>query len=248
MDNSQSAEKTAGIILIGNEILSGKVRDYNSSYLASELWSLGVSLMRISVIPDDPGIIGKEAVFFSKTYDYVFTSGGVGPTHDDVTMEGIAEGFGVKLMRHPELAERFCRRFGDSANDAVMKMAFIPEGAEIMDVGDKVFPLVIFKNIFIFPGIPEYLKNKFTAVKERFRSASFSLKKLFLTVDEPEIALALNKVVAGNPDVAIGSYPVLGNQEYKVMVTVESKLENAMNKAVEELINRMPAGKLLRIE
>ena len=93
--------RTAGIIIIGDEILSGKVHDSNSFYLASELRKLGVSLMRISVIPDNTEVIGNEAVKFSGQYDFVFTSGGVGPTHDDVTMEGIARGFNARLIRHP---------------------------------------------------------------------------------------------------------------------------------------------------
>jgi len=118
--------KTAGIIIIGNEILSGKVQDSNSFFLASALRAIGVSVMRISVIPDDIELIGKEAFLFSETYDYVFTSGGVGPTHDDITMEGIAKGFNAKLICHPELEERFRRRYGNAANDAIMKMAMVP--------------------------------------------------------------------------------------------------------------------------
>ena len=93
--------KTAGIIIIGNEILSAKVRDINSFYLASELRALGVDVRRISVIPDEIGSIAGEASEFSNAYDYVFTSGGVGPTHDDVTMAGIAKGFGLKRISHP---------------------------------------------------------------------------------------------------------------------------------------------------
>ena len=95
-----AATRTAGIIIIGDEILSGKVQDSNSFYLASELRKLGVGLMRISVIPDNTEVIGNEAVDFSRQYDFVFTSGGVGPTHDDVTMEGLARGFAVRLIRH----------------------------------------------------------------------------------------------------------------------------------------------------
>jgi FAD synthetase len=95
--------KTAGIIIIGNEILSGKVHDSNSFYLSNELRALGINVRRISVIPDEIEAIGREVREFSERYDYVFTSGGVGPTHDDVTMAGVAKGFGVRLIRHPEI-------------------------------------------------------------------------------------------------------------------------------------------------
>lgn len=161
---TESILKTAGIIIIGNEILSGKIQDENSFFLASELRSLGVSVMRISVVPDDIDTIGKEARFFSETYDYVFTSGGVGPTHDDVTMEGIANGFGIGLISHEELRERFLRRYGGSANDAIMKMAEVPLGTKLTDAGEKGFPVVSFRNIFILPGVPALLRRKFLAI------------------------------------------------------------------------------------
>jgi len=248
MNETRDANKTAGIIIIGNEILSGKVHDSNSFYLASELRSLGVDVMRISVIPDDIEIIGIEAKGFSGKYDFVLTSGGVGPTHDDVTMAGIAKGFGVKLIKNPELEKRFRLRYGDSINDAIMKMADVPEGTTIISLGDNSFPLVTFRNIYIFPGIPEYLRKKFSAIKERFRSASFYLKRLFLNANESDIAAILNTVVTGNIKVTLGSYPVLGNPEYQIMITAESRSEGALKKAVDELFSMLPKEIVVRIE
>lgn len=248
MNEACNTNKTAGIIIIGNEILSGKVHDSNSFYLASELRSLGVDVMRISVIPDDIELIGIEAVEFSKRYDFVLTSGGVGPTHDDVTMEGIAKGFGIKLEKNLELEKRFRLRYGDSINDAIMKMADVPEGTAVIDLGDNSFPLVTFKNIYIFPGIPEYLRKKFSAIKERFRSASFYLKRLFLNANESDIAAILNTIVAENIKVTFGSYPVLGNPEYQIIVTAESRSKDALNKAVNELLNKLPKEILVKIE
>src|SRR5436853_43922 len=95
--------KTAGIILVGNEILSGKIADANAAYLCRELRALGVDVRRISVIPDEISLIAQEVVAFSRAHDVVFTSGGVGPTHDDVTIEGVALAMGVKVARHPML-------------------------------------------------------------------------------------------------------------------------------------------------
>src|SRR5919204_6882478 len=102
--------KTAGIIVIGNEILSGKTKDENSPYLTRELRDLGVDVRKISVIPDELNLISDEVKQFSNSYDYVFTTGGVGPTHDDLTMEGIAAAFGRRMHRHPDL-EASIRRF-----------------------------------------------------------------------------------------------------------------------------------------
>src|SRR5918999_5307211 len=95
--------KTAGIIIIGNEVLSGKTQDTNSSFLCVELRRLGVEVQKISTIQDDIDLIGQEVATFSKRFDFVFTTGGVGPTHDDVTIEGIAQGFGLNVVRHPDI-------------------------------------------------------------------------------------------------------------------------------------------------
>ncbi len=248
MGDDKGKTKTSGIIIIGNEILSGKVHDSNSFYLASELRSLGVSLLRITVIPDEIGVIGSEAVRFSEAYDYVFTAGGVGPTHDDVTMAGIAAGFGTKLIVHPELERRFRQRYREACNAAIMKMAVVPEGTQIITHEGMRFPVTTFRNIFILPGIPEYLREKFTVIKERFRSSSYCLRKFFINADESDITAILNSVVSENPGVSFGSYPVLGNPEYKVVVTAECKSADLLGKAGEALLKELPGKIIVRIE
>jgi FAD synthetase len=248
MGAEKDTAKTAGIIVIGNEILSGKIHDSNSFFLVCELRALGVSVMRISVIPDDIDTIGREAVTFSEDYDLVFTSGGIGPTHDDVTMEGISKGFGVKLVNDPVLESRFRLRYGDATNEAIMKMTEVPEGAGIIDLGEKRFPIISFRNIFILPGIPQYLREKFALIKDRFRSASFYLRRIFLDAEESDIASVLNLVVEEKGDVTFGSYPVLDNPEYKIIVTAECKAEARLKEAVDELLRRLPEDKIVRIE
>jgi len=244
MENS----KTAGIIIIGNEILSGKVRDINSYFLACELRTLGVDVRKISVIPDEKTTIGREAVEFSRRFDYVFTSGGVGPTHDDVTMAGIANGFGVELELRPEIKNFLATRYKNIVNDAILKMAEVPEGAEIIFNENMRFPVVQYKNIYIFPGIPEYLTTKFSIIRERFRSSGFHLKRIFLNAHESEFASVLTMTAAENPDVQFGSYPVKGYQEFRVIVTAESKSEALLSKAINVLKARIPENILVRIE
>lgn len=245
---SVASPKTAGVVVIGNEILSGKIHDANSHFLAVELHSLGVNLLRISVIPDDPPCIGEETVRFSREFDYVFTSGGVGPTHDDVTMEGIAKGFGVGLAESPDLLRLFLDRYGPEMPAAVRKMALIPEGAEVIELGDSSFPLVSFRNIYIFPGIPEYLKRKFALVRERFRSSAIFLKRLFLRASEPDIAEALRRIVTTRAGITVGSYPVLGNDEYRVLVTLESRSAESLSVALDDLLALLPEDVIVRIE
>ena len=239
---------TAGIIIIGNEILSGKVRDDNSFFLAGELRDLGVDVRRISVIPDELDIIGDEAVTFSHEYDYVFTSGGVGPTHDDVTMAGIAGGFGVPLVEHPEIKNILRMKYTRFLNEAVLKMTRIPEGSSV-EYNEKMrFPIVSFKNIYIFPGIPEYIRRKFSAIKEKFRSTAFYLNRLYLNCHESVIAEGLNKVVSENDGVAFGSYPVLGRSDYRVIITAESKSEAFLEKALHSLVETLPSDVIVRKE
>jgi len=239
---------TAGIIIIGNEILSGKVADVNSHFMACELRELGVDLRRIVVIPDDIDIIGKEVLSFSQKYNYVFTSGGIGPTHDDVTMEGIAGGFGVKLTEHPEIKEILVSKYNDLINDAVLKMTMVPEGSKVDFSENLRFPVVSFKNIFIFPGIPEYLKNKFPLIKEKIRTSAFYLKSVYLNCHESHIAESLNMIVDKHPDVTFGSYPVTGNSEFLIKITADSKSEEHLKKAFEEFLAAISPDIIVKVE
>jgi molybdenum cofactor synthesis domain-containing protein len=151
--------KSAGIVLIGNEILSGKVTDANAAYLCRELRQLGVDVRRITVIPDEVELIATTVAEFSRSFDLVFTSGGVGPTHDDVTMEGIARAFQTRVIRHPaliRLLESFHR--GD-LNEARLRMAEVPEGAELFSAETLRFPAVVVKNAYVLPGVPEIFRQ-----------------------------------------------------------------------------------------
>src|SRR5208283_396920 len=143
--------KTAGIIIIGDEILSGKVQDTNVLFLTGELWARGVMVSRISVIPDIVDDIAREVRDFSAKYDFVLTSGGIGPTHDDITIEGVSAAFGVRPVISDMLKGRLEQRNKD-LTPARLKMAEVPEGAELLDCGELSFPLIKFRNVFIFPG------------------------------------------------------------------------------------------------
>jgi molybdenum cofactor synthesis domain-containing protein len=162
-----AVDRTAGIVVIGNEILSGKVTDTNSPFLARELRKLGVTLLCITTIPDDVDVIAATVKGFAERFEIVFTSGGVGPTHDDVTMEGVARAFGRKVVRHPELDKRLRQYLGANANQARMRMADVPDGAELIHDERLGFPTVLCENVYILPGIPEILEQKFTSLQDR---------------------------------------------------------------------------------
>jgi FAD synthetase len=239
---------TAGIIVIGNEILSGKVVDTNSSYLCRELRELGVEVERIVVIPDVIDVIADAVREQSEAHDLVFTSGGVGPTHDDLTLDGVAKAFAEELVLNESLAARIERAQGAKPNESQLKMARIPTGAVMMDAGDLWFPVIVVKNVYVFPGIPSLLQKKFASVKERFRGVPFRLRRVYLTRRESEIASVLNAVLADFPDVQMGSYPRTGREDFFVMVTLESRDEAYLNRSLDELLARLPEGSIQRVE
>src|SRR5262249_18099414 len=175
----EQMSKTAGIIVIGNEILSGKTRDENSPYLVRELRDLGVDVRKISIIPDELAFISDEVRIFSNSYDHVFTTGGVGPTHDDLTMEAIAGSFGRRIHRHPDLEASIRHFYSLELIDGNLRMADIPEGARLVGGKGMWFPVVAVENVYIFPGVPEILRKKFERIKETFREAPFYLLEVY---------------------------------------------------------------------
>jgi molybdenum cofactor synthesis domain-containing protein len=241
-----AAAKTAGIIIIGDEILTGKVQDTNTFFLTRELWARGVTVCRISVIPDLTGEIACEVRDFSERYDFVFTSGGIGPTHDDITIEGISQAFGVRTVISDTL-KGFLEQRHKRLTHAQLKMAEIPEGAELLNDGDLIFPLIKFRNIFIFPGIPELLRKKFLAVEKRFSGPKIFLAKVYFNESESVLAPYLDEIVGLKNGVKVGSYPVVESQDYSVMVTLESTDEEGLDCAVRLLLGKVPKEKVVRV-
>jgi molybdenum cofactor synthesis domain-containing protein len=242
-----AVDRSAGIVVIGNEILSGKVTDTNSPFLARELRKLGVTLRRITTIPDEIDLIAATVREFAGAYDVVFTSGGVGPTHDDVTMEGVARAFGRKVVRHPELDKRLREYLGANANEARMRMADTPEGAELIIDQRLGFPTIKCENVYILPGIPEILEQKFTALRERFTASPYHLRVVFTRDGEGSIAEHLNATVAKFPELLLGSYPKLGDPEYAVKLTLESKDQAYVEAALAHLLSLLPREAVVRV-
>lgn len=224
---------TAAIVIIGNEILSGKFVDENSGFLIRRLRELGCDLGRIAIIPDVPDVIATEVRTCSEQFDHVFTTGGVGPTHDDLTMPAIAQAFGVPLLRHPTLEGILRRRMGEACNEAALRMAEIPEGAELWWDGEVRYPLIVMKNVAIFPGVPALLRLKFEAVAHRYAGTPVRTERLWTERTEPEIADLLTEAAGRWPEVAIGSYPRFELDPPKVLITLEGRDEDALEACVE---------------
>lgn len=214
---------SAAVVIIGNEILTGKFADENGPYLIRRLRELGVDLGRIVVIPDVLETVAAEVRAASETFDHVFTTGGVGPTHDDVTLPAIAAAFGRPLVRNPVLVRVLQEKLGDRANEAAMRMTEIPEGAELWWDGAVVYPLVVMRNVVIFPGVPALLQRKFEAVAHRFAGVPVATRRLVTELGEPAIADVLSEAARRWPAVAIGSYPRFETEPHTVIVTMEGR-------------------------
>ena len=239
---------TASLLVIGNEILSGKVRDTNSAFLAVELRKLGVDLERILTIPDEIELIARETRAMSEAFDFVFTSGGIGPTHDDMTMDGIAKAFDRTLETNQSMIDRMARHSEKPLNDAMKKMAVIPSGAEVLDVGGLWFPVVVVENVHIFPGIPELFEKKFHSIADRFSGVPFVLRKLYVRENESDIADVLNALLRDFPELMLGSYPRINEEHYRVMLTLESRDEDYVVRATESLIENLPDDTIYKVE
>ena len=239
---------SAGILIIGNEILSGKVEDTNSPYFCRELRTLGVDVERILTIPDEVQVIASELKVMADAYDFVFTSGGIGPTHDDLTIEGVAGAFGLPVETNESIVERIRRAIGGEANASQLKMAQIPGGAMLLDSGDLWFPLVVVKNVYIFPGVPELLRKKFESCRERFRGVPFVLKRVYVKQRESDLAEGLHELLKEFPELLLGSYPRVREESFQVLLTLESRDAGYVQRALDALLARLPESAIHKVE
>lgn len=235
-------------MVIGNEILTGKSEDKNASFLIKELYRLGVALRRIDIIPDDVDEIARAVRECSDKFNFVFTSGGVGPTHDDMTIEGVARAFDRPVVRHPELAAMISSYFGEGTDETRLRLADVPEGSELIRDSGLRWPVLKTRNVYVLPGVPELFSSKFEAIRDRFRAEPFHTQAIYTREDEFDIAPRLQKVAAAHPGVEIGSYPTFTRDDYRVKITVESKEEKAVSEAVASLLEMLDPGSLAQPE
>lgn len=238
---------TAGIVIIGDEILSGKFVEENAAFLIGELRALGVELRRILIIPDDRDDIAAAVLDAAARFDHVFTSGGVGPTHDDVTMEAIAAAFGTTVARHPDLEQRVRAYWGTKLAEPNLRLADVPAGAVLVYGKDDVWPVVAYANVYILPGVPALFRRKFVDIRDRFRTEPVTVARVYVDADEGQIANDLDAAVAAFPGVKIGSYPRFSEKDFRVMVTLEGRDPDAVAGAYALVVERL-AGRVVRGE
>ena len=202
---------TAAALIIGNEILSGRTQDQNLAFLGEKLGEIGIRLKEARVVPDDAEDIAAALDALRARYDYVFTTGGIGPTHDDITADSVAHAFGVGIDYHPEvyaMLEAWFESKGLEANEARMRMARIPDGASPLDNELTLAPGFQIENVFVLAGVPSIARKMFDGAKKRLSGgAPLCSRAIKVQVGEGTVAEALGTIQAAFPDIDIGSYP-----------------------------------------
>jgi FAD synthetase len=239
---------TAAILIIGNEILSAKVVDENGPFLARELRALGVDLRRIETVPDEIPLIIDALKRCLSSARWVFTSGGIGPTHDDVTIAAVAEAFGRKVVADERILSLLRARYGDRLNAARHRLAEVPEGASVEWHEGSLFPVISMENVAVLPGVPSLFREGFLGIRERYRTAPIFSRALYLSLGEGAIAEHLDATVAGFTNVSLGSYPRFDNVDYRVKVTFDGRRDDEVRAAVAFLQARLPPGAVVREE
>lgn len=242
------------MLLIGNELLSGKVQEANLFVLARELRAQGVRLDRVVMVEDDVPVIVEEVRALAASHDWLFTSGGVGPTHDDVTLEAVARAFDVPIVRNEELAGLLRGFYAGRVTEGHLRMADLPEGAELVPTHDDLieiegrsrpWPAILVRNVFVLPGIPQVFQMKLGAVRKKLRAhgaPAYVSHAVFTDMDEGHLKPLLDAVVASFRDVEVGSYPAWIGAPYRTKLTFDGRDETRVRAAADAFCATLPAG------
>ena len=235
---TKKAKVNAAILIIGNEILSGRTQDSNTSTLANWLNSIGVTVEEVRVIPDKENIIVETLIFLKSNFNYVFTTGGIGPTHDDITAQSVSKTFGIKYELHKEafkILEAYYKP--GEFNEGRQKMAWMPQNANLILNPTSGAPGFNVENVFSLPGVPSILKSMLGGLTNDIiggvpiKSLTISLKTV-----ESEIANSLTKVQNENKDVEIGSYPFFHAGKLGVSIVIRSDDQNKIDNCNSQIL------------
>ena len=247
---SKKTKVNAAILIIGNEILSGRTQDTNTSTIAVWLNSIGVKVEEVRVIPDIEKTIIDTLSFLKITYDYVFTTGGIGPTHDDITAQSVSKTFGIKYEIHKQafkILEAYYKP--GEFNDGRQKMCWMPENANLILNPTSGAPGFNVENVFCLPGVPSILKSMLGGLTntivggEPIKSHTISLRTV-----ESEIANSLTKVQNDNQDVEIGSYPFFHAGKLGVSIVIRSEDQSKIDVCNSQILEFVNAKKIEVVE
>ncbi len=237
----------AAAVIIGNEVLTAKVVDANGPHLIQRLREVGIPLRSLEIVPDEVDVIVEAVARARRRARYVFTSGGIGPTHDDVTVRAVALAMGRRVVRLPEMVALVREKAGEGMKPEALRLADAPEGARLLPQPGSWYPVLTVEDVFLLPGVPQLFRTQLEAVLARLQGTPVHLRQLFLGLGESEIAAVLDRVALDMPHVAIGSYPMFDpTLDYRVKVTVEGPESAAVELAVSRLLASLPSGAVLR--
>ena len=228
---TKNTKVNASILIIGNEILSGRTQDTNTSTLATWLNSIGVKVEEVRIIPDIEKTIIDTLNFLRNTYDYVFTTGGIGPTHDDITAQSVAKAFGIKYEIHKEAFKILEKYYQPGEfNEGRQKMVWMPEKANLNINPTSGAPGFSVQNVFCLPGVPSILKSMLGGLTNSIVGGEPILNlTISLRTVESEIASSLTKVQNDNKDVEIGSYPFFHAGKLGVSIVIRSEQQSKID-------------------
>ncbi len=231
---------TAGIIIIGDEILSGRTKDLNINWIATELNQIGIRLIEARVIIDDKDTIVEVINKFRKKFTYVFSCGGIGPTHDDITTESVASAFNLQLEKNDEAMERLNLHYSNTKiefNEARQKMAIVPKGATLIDNPVSAAPGFRIENVFVFAGVPRIMQGMFKSISDQLSGGKI-LNSVTVTsnIGEGLLAKSLEEIERKYADLKIGSYPYFKPNGFGTSIVLRSINKRILKLASQEVL------------
>lgn len=231
--------RSAALLVVGDEILSGEVEDQNTPFLTRRLWELGILVERIVVVGDRREVIAEELRRMVPTHDFVLVTGGMGPTHDDVTRQSVADALDLPLEDHGEARELLSADYGDRLTPSEAAMAELPRGSSVMRGRQQLAFAFRVQSVIVFPGVPVLLQDIFEMAAELLLSSPFYKETLWVRGKEGDFSEPLGEIQGAHPLVGIGSYPVFVDGRYRCKLVLRSRDAAALRRAADDIQGRL---------
>lgn len=242
--------RTAAALIIGNEVLTAKVKERNGAFLIERLRARGIPLVGVYVVPDDVDAIVEALSLARRRAQLVFTSGGIGPTHDDVTVRAVALALQRPVVHLDEIVKSLTAAFSpEEVPPEAMRLAEAPAGSRLISGPRLKYPVLACDELYLLPGVPELFEAQLETVLDGLEGQPVVTRLVFLDAHEHEIARVLDAAALAEPEVEIGSYPTFDPAAgYRVKVTVEHVERSRVDAMVERLVRELPKAAVLRVE
>lgn len=239
MTDESLRPRSAALLVVGDEILSGEVEDQNTPFLTRRLWELGILVERVVIVGDRREVIAEELRRMVPAHDFVLVTGGMGPTHDDVTRQAVAESLDLPLEAHGEARELLSADYGERLTPSEAAMAELPRGSRVMRGRQQLAFAFRVQSVIVFPGVPVLLQDIFEMAAELLLSSPFFKETLWLRGKEGDFSEPLGEIQGAHPDVGIGSYPVFVDGRYRCKLVLRSRDAAALRRATDDIQRRL---------